>query len=202
MTNSMAPVYGGHWYMRAELFKGHIRHSDLITNIKHQIGHGEGDRKNRDVHIAHYYSKYDTPELPPCWMIEESVSLSSTSMMFAGIAALEILPVSKQFGVNHEFVCSWLHALSYVRNLCAHHGRVWNRTITIKPRVPRHLENLIPVNDRIYAILIIAQFLLVQIADGNEWAEKLESLLTAHPNIDSATMGFPTNWKTKTTWRL
>lgn len=202
MTNSMAPTFGPHWYMQPKLFKPHIVHADLLTNIKRQIGHGEGDRKNRDVHIAHYYGKYNDPEMPACWMIEESVSFSTTSMMFGGIASNEILPVSKSFGVNHDILCSWLHALSYARNLCAHHGRLWNRTLTIKPKIPRQFAQLIPTNDRIYAIFFILQFMLIRITDNNDWAEKLRRLLADHATISIDTMGFPANWKTKTTWRF
>ena len=32
---------------------------------------------------------------------------------------------------------SWLVALNTVRNCCAHHSRLWNKTLGTKPMIPR-----------------------------------------------------------------
>ena len=46
--------------------------------------------------------------------------------------------IAKAFGLDGTVLGSWLHALSYVRNLAAHHQRLWNRAYTIKPIAARH----------------------------------------------------------------
>lgn len=44
--------------------------------------------------------------------------------------------LSNAFGIKDDLVfCSWLHTLSYIRNICAHHSRLWNISLDITPMV-------------------------------------------------------------------
>ncbi len=33
------------------------------------------------------------------------------------------------FGIDEKILSSWIYTLVYIRNLCAHHSRIWNRTL-------------------------------------------------------------------------
>jgi abortive infection bacteriophage resistance protein len=44
--------------------------------------------------------------------------------------------VCDKFGLSHQMLSFWLHSISYIRNICAHHSRLWNRVCTIKPTIP------------------------------------------------------------------
>lgn len=41
--------------------------------------------------------------------------------------------IAKPFGFDGAVLGSWLHALPYLRNLAAHHQRLWNPVFTTKP---------------------------------------------------------------------
>ena len=41
-----------------------------------------------------------------------------------------------EYGLQHLVLKSWLHTLTYVRNLCAHHARLWDKVLQISPRLP------------------------------------------------------------------
>lgn len=45
-------------------------------------------------------------------------------------------PVAKACGLDGSVLGSWLHALSYVRNLAAHHPRLWNRSTPSNQLLP------------------------------------------------------------------
>jgi hypothetical protein len=60
----------------------------------------------------------------------------------------------------------WLHSLNYVRNICAHHGRLWNRECRIKPMIARAYKAELTPNARVYAQLVVMQILLAKIAPG------------------------------------
>src|SRR5690606_17605266 len=61
------------------------------------------------------------------------------------------------------FLRSWLHALTYLRNVCAHHKRLWNRQFAIRPRFPsRSLAwpHQVPDNSRLYGMLVVLRHML------------------------------------------
>ena len=43
--------------------------------------------------------------------------------------------IADYFSLPPDIFCSWLHTINYVRNICAHHARLWNRELDITPKV-------------------------------------------------------------------
>ncbi|MCG6204578.1 Abi family protein [Rhodopseudomonas sp. HC1] len=213
ISNSVASRHGPHWYMdktkfgrpgfyhRHERFDLDAWHADFIADLKRQIGHNQASR--RDVFIKHYYNSYDRPELPPCWMTFEVISFGSISQCFKFLKHPEYGDVCRKFGLNHQILSSWLHAISYVRNLCAHHSRLWNRVLTIKLTIPNARRvQFNGQNDRIYSVLLAMQIILQKIWSNNHWAEALGKIIDSHPRIPLTSMGFPEDWKQRKEWRL
>jgi abortive infection bacteriophage resistance protein len=94
-----------------------------------------------------------------------------------------------------------------VRNICAHHGRLWNRVLGNKPKLP--LENKypgwhIPVkipNDKVFVVLSILNYLLGIIAPQSRWKSRLLSLLDEYPKVCRSDMGFLDNWQESLLWK-
>ena len=99
-------------------------------------------------------------------------------------------------------LASWLHSLNYIRNICAHHARLWNRECRIKPMAARQFKADMTPNNRVYAQLVMMQILLARIAPGTHWALKLRDLLDEHPPVPRARMGFPADWEDRKVWGL
>jgi len=97
---------------------------------------------------------------------------------------------------------NWLHCLSYVRNLCAHHRRLWNLQLVIKPVIAKKLAHLVPVKDRFYAVAVILHSLLGIAVHKSTWHLRLAALLEAHPVADLKAMEFPPEWKSEPFWGL
>ena len=200
MSNSIAPRHGAHWYLNRQLFSASFNHADFIAAIRRQIGHDPMNHKRRDVPIQHYYQTYSTPEMPPSWMVFESVSFGTISFAYSNLLPSEFDLVRAGFGLPHPVLSSWLHAVNYVRNICAHHGRLWNRECRIRPLAARAYKTDMMPNERIYAQLVAMQVMLGRIAPGNHWAEKLRGLFAEHSTISLPSMGFPANWQTRNVW--
>jgi abortive infection bacteriophage resistance protein len=210
INNSVANRHGPHWFQDANNFakpnwfnprKFNINHwhASFIDDIKKQIGHDKETR--RDLFIKHYYDKYDSPELPPCWMVFEAVSFGSVSQCFKFLKHPEYQDTCTKFGLNHQILSSWMHSISYSRNICAHHARFWNRIFTIKPIIPNARRgDFNSGNDRLYAVLLVLQIILRKIWSSNHWAETLRDLLSEHQNIPLVAMGFPNNWQQNAVW--
>jgi len=210
LSNSIATRHGPHWYLDPDLFNcdsvddngnALFLHGSYITEIKKQIDHRRRGQ-NSDVFIKHYYDEYDNPEMPPSWMIFESVSFGVISRTFKFLAYSEHKRICDDFGLRHDALSSWVHSISYVRNLCAHHSRLWNRKFTIKPYAAKAYRADLKPNDKIYAQLFVMQILLERIAPENHWALRLAELFDEHPNIPLGSMGFPANWRERNIWRL
>lgn len=202
LSNIIAPRHGAHWYMSKAPFGSGFDHARFLDDIRQQIGHAPNNHRRRDIYIEHYYQTYSTPDMPPSWMVFESVSFGTISVAYANLAPAEFSVVCKSFGLPHDVLKSWLHSLNYIRNICAHHGRLWNRECRITPLAARAYKQELTPNKRLYAQLVLMQILLAKIAPGNHWAQKLRDLLTANPTIPIVAMGFPTDWQTRQIWGL
>lgn len=76
----------------------------------------------------------------------------------------------------------WFEHLCILRNSCAHHARVWNRSFTPVPTAAlRTLPALTSLpseqSERIYGALALISFLLGTLAPGSSWNQKLRALV-------------------------
>lgn len=210
ISNSVSTRHGPHWYLEKKHFAQpiwyHERgfsidrwHASFLRQLKNQIGHD--DDLKRDDFIRHYYRTYSEPEMPPCWMVFEAVSFGPVSQCVKFLRHPEYREICDKFALPHQIFSSWLHSTSYIRNLCAHHSRLWNRVYTLKPVITRkHRSDFGGSNDRTYAALLVIQLLLSRVWEGNSWAEDLLSLTKRHPMIPLSSMGFPDDWESKKAW--
>jgi abortive infection bacteriophage resistance protein len=95
---------------------------------------------------------------------------------------------------------SWLHSLTYIRNLCAHHSRLWNRQFTITPKqLKPHIKYFTP-NTTFAAQAAMMHLLLNVISPESKWTKRLYELIKDHSFINSARMGFSANWQDNDFW--
>lgn len=114
--------------------------------------------------------------------------------------------IAKYFGVADTIMVSWLHTITYVRNICAHHSRLWNKTFGITPMMPRRTTFpfvTLPTKgtQHVYFVLCMILYLLNIINPSNTFRNKINVLLEEYPNIDIVAMGFPENWKEQPLWK-
>lgn len=92
------------------------------------------------------------------------------------------------------------------RNLCAHHARLWNRELAIRPFVPdakntpEWHQPATPDNRRMFAVLTLLRWLLQKIAPQSHWPDRLRALLKSYPDVPQLLMGFPSGWETSPIW--
>jgi abortive infection bacteriophage resistance protein len=99
-----------------------------------------------------------------------------------------------------EILGGWLHNLAYVRNIYAHHNRLWNRTLAIRPRCPKRWAYGKIDNTNVYLLLIVLHYIISRIAPESTWSTRLVQLVDTYPHLDIAAMGFPPDWKSSEPW--
>lgn len=136
----------------------------------------------------------------------EVTSFGTLSMLYKGLKnGRSKRALANYYGLSDTVMESWLHAIVYVRNICAHHSRLWNKNLRIRPLVPRHtthpfLSN--PThNNRTFYVLSIILYLLKTVNPQNTLAERVRLLLDKYPSVDYVAMGFPHNWEQEPLWQ-
>lgn len=100
---------------------------------------------------------------------------------------------------------SWLVALNTVRNCCAHHSRLWNKTLGTKPMIPRddtawHEPHKVG-NHKMFGTLTVLSYMLEAIAPAISWRSRLLDLMEERlPREEWRAMGFRDSWKKCPLW--
>lgn len=170
--------------------------------------------------VKHFKRKYGMPL--PIWVVTEVIDFSDLSRIYEGMNHDDRSAVARSLGVTGEdgkplaeSLRSWLRALTFVRNTCAHHSRLWNINMVeqIAPSEPfptdlKVLAELSPrQHARIYPTLAIISYLITQIHPQMDWSKSLKKLLDVGlPQSDCVNylkrMGFPQNWEQFPVWSI
>lgn len=208
ITNHMSVTYNPHWYLDKNLFKANYNHTELINHINTEIN------RNKEKFLEHYQRKYCNPSLPPSWMVTEILTIGRISKLYENLAkASDQKIIAQCFKIPSQPLFSWFQSISYVRNLCAHHSRLWNRELRVTPKIPQSnipwvkmpisLDNpSIDPNKRVYFILVVIEYLLQSVNPESTWHWRLRHLLEKYPKITKASMGMPDDWLNDVFWRF
>ena len=165
----------------------------------------DAEKKSQEVFVEHYRKKYTAEQDLPIWMATELLSFGTISRMYAALDPKLRRAIANEYSLTEHYFASWVHTLSYVRNLCAHHSRVWNRILRIRPKLPNASAAFpydIPTPDRLYTILVIANHLLKTIAPRSPWKQRVLTLFDSYPQVPIASMGIPADWRTRPEWTI
>jgi abortive infection bacteriophage resistance protein len=164
--------------------------------------------RSREEFVKHFFAKYgDQHQNLPVWEATEIMAFGTLLTFFTGSPHTVKKTVASQFGVPWGVFRSWLLTLTAVRNICAHHGRLWNRVLGVKPLMPdadHYPDWHVPVpigNDRLFGVLTLCRHCLRHVAPQSAWPERLSALLSEFPGVPIAAMGFPPDWQDSPLWK-
>ena len=186
ISNTMSQDSNAHWFMEKNNFETNFKHQEFIDKLKKDV-----EQNKREEFISHYRNKYNSPELPPSWMVFEILSFGTVSFIFKELELPSRKKISKLFDLDEKIMSSWSHSISYFRNLCAHHCRIWDRTFTIKPKKAKAYREYLVENNKLYAQLVIIQILMQKITIDSHWSDNLKILIQEYSSIPLKDMGFP-----------
>jgi abortive infection bacteriophage resistance protein len=198
VTSAMAVTHGAHWYMYPHHLVPGFNHSEFLERTESELGK---DGKRRDIFIDHYFNAYDEPDMPPSWMAFEALPFGTVSHLISKLTVPNRNKIASHLNLPEPILKSWCHSLSYLRNLCAHHCRIWNRTFTITPYVSNQYKADLTPNNRAYAQAVTLQVMIKRLYPASRWGDQLKRLFTDHPEMDAVRLGFPNDWLTRSLWR-
>lgn len=169
--------------------------------------HAQLISRSKEEFVKHNKAKYGLPL--PIWVVCEVWDFGTLSTLFSGMREQEQDKIACIYGLsNGRVFASWLRSLNYLRNVCAHHSRLWNRNMVDQPKLPSAAE-LPWVSDfegdnhakaRCFLLLKICRYLLSVVNPASSWPEKMRAQLLDFPNLshlglDLKSMGSTDNWQ-------
>ncbi len=215
---SMALHYNdSHWQDNQSLFITPIYNKignkiDPYSDLQAIISKAKTAR-TPEVFIKHYIETYSSPANPPSWMCFELLTIGELSHIYRGLKNnKDKKRVADFFDLHRTVFKSWLHSITYVRNICAHHARLWNKDLAIEPDILlKPIGNWITSpfqnNKRTFYFISILKYLLQRANPENSLKEKLEAIFLKYPSVPIQFIGIPSdgngnllNWKKENLW--
>lgn len=204
---SVATIFGEKYGAFGHTFQANFRNSFRHAEWKAKLD--EETSRSSELFVIHFKNNYqDYPNLP-CWIATELMSFGTLSKMYLGLLDQCKTPIAGRYSLQKRDFESILHHLSYVRNICAHHCRLWDRVWSITPRVPAgHAwqSNLITDHSRMFVTLLMIYRILKCCSSMNdfakEWRKRVNGLLKNPPAVPNALslMGMATKWYEHPLW--
>lgn len=194
----------GNFVKRVSRKTGRTGHQDWLARLD------QAAARSDEEFVRHFASRYGGPL--PIWIAVELWDFGMLSVFLAGMAAADRGAVAAKYGVQRpELLTGWMRAINHVRNICAHHGRLWNRSPADQPKPPKvgeialldHLARDAYAQTRLYGVAAPMQYLLRFINPTTSWPDRLRRHLDGFPAAPGAAAGqtgFPTGWERLPLW--
>jgi abortive infection bacteriophage resistance protein len=165
-------------------------------------------RENQEHYLVEFKRTYSSPSIPPIWMVMEFLTLGNLSNLYENMKDCEVKKaIATRWKLPSVILISWLKSLNFVRNCCAHHARLWNRRLPLKPTLPRRdkyrfLNHIDDESDKqLFGILSCMLYLLEAIGQDAELRHGIKRLFAKYPEINRRYMGFHPNWGDEPLWK-
>jgi abortive infection bacteriophage resistance protein len=195
---------GSEWYLNPSLFDKQKEYAAFISKVYQDMG-----RSSEEFIVKHFENH--PAEHPESWKALEVLTLGTLSKLYQNLKHQlpEKNEIAKEFGLyNQKYLVSWLLTITVLRNIIAHHGRLWNRVVINKydwpSNTPKQILTYVPDNNqrrKIFPILTAILYLNNKISPGHHLKEELIDLFNKYPKVPLRKMGFPTNWQNEPTWK-
>ena len=174
-------------------------HDGLISETK----------RSNELFVKHFEAKYlQFPDLP-IWTALEICSFGTLSKMFKNMLKLDMKPIAARYSLQASTLDSCMHSFVYVRNICAHHSRLWDKMFAISPQLPpgKMWDVVRNANNKLYAVAMLLNWILAHDSFGqaihSEWRTRFESVIDSlfekFPGLMPYT-GIPPDWKNQAIW--
>lgn len=201
LTNYFSVNYGFFWLTNKDLFANLEIYGSIINDITADFV------SPQESYLKSFKLKYTSEPFPPSNMALETLTMGKLTRLYKALKNdEEKMQIARDFNLPSNILTSWIIYLTNVRNICAHHARLWNKRVTAdQPLIPSRekykFKGEITPNFHItiYGIISLINRLLSSFNPGNSFIQRIEQIIEEH-KIETSLMGFPENWKQVATW--
>ena len=158
--------------------------------------------ESREDFVEHHRTKYGG--VLPVWAAVEVLDWGGLTRLYGFSPRNVQNRVANAYGLSAPQLESWLKSLNVVRNVCAHHGRLFNRVFALMPKLPAvgrypELDEAGPFT-RTFGQLSLIQFML---REQGTRATMLPAVLRSFPAVRAVPLshlGAPGDWSDLPLW--
>ncbi|WP_293731546.1 Abi family protein [uncultured Actinobacillus sp.] len=167
-------------YRKSQYFDAHFDHDKWLMKYQNLI-----NRESGSSFVKHHLDNYGDL---PIWAACEVWDFGTMSMLFKGMLSKDKDRIAKIYHLKDgKHLQTHLHAFNFIRNVSAHHGRLWNKPIIFK-------ANLKGLQDDQWKQLNVAQpfvyFCLMKrlldvICPNSTWGTRFLNILEEFPKVEN-----------------
>ena len=163
--------------------------------------------RSKETFVKHNREKYGLPLA--VWVACEIWDFGALSTLYSGMRIAEQRAIANRYGLaSGRVFATWLRSMNYLRNVCAHYARLWNRNIVDQPSL--EAADTLPwlgrfkdsghARARCFVLLCLCKHLLGTISPHATWPERMRGCLRAFPDLAHAGLGLsdtgaPADWE-------
>lgn len=213
MIYHLSLAYGSLWYLDSNLFETTSLPSNPSVTI-HQntiVELNKEFNRSQEIFIKDQRRRYPNQDVD-AWKILEVASMGTLSKLYKNLKHQlpEKATIAKEMGLNlHSELSSWLEAITYVRNIIAHHSRLWSRNMVKipvekinNPKSDWLNSSLLPVqNKKPFLIITSMIYLCNEVTPNHQIKSKILNLFALNSNLPIYKLGFLNYWQKHPIWK-
>lgn len=174
-------------------------HASLIKDLRSQT-----QRSDHETFVKHFAGKYSEYPKLPVWTAVEIMSFGTLSKMYGGLMLKDKIAIANKYQMDALILESWLRTLNYIRNICAHHSRLWNKELANSAALPPGADwHALPKRVALVLYILNALAKKAPLFDVADWRQRVEELMLRDCGVDAFhnSMGLKNGWATSPLWR-
>lgn len=212
ITTMSLAANSGLWYLDASLFENRQYHESIVLEMKSEFG------RNSDPFVRKYMDEHPNwdknilgGDNPDAWMIFETATFGTLSKVYKNLKNQSPLKskIANELGLySTRELSSWLEAISVMRNIIAHHSRIWYRVFSKKPtNIRGHRYDWMSQamtehqRKRAFGVISCLLYLCNALKPNNTFKEDIKTLFRANPNVPIFMIGFTRGWENNPMWK-
>ncbi len=190
LANYFSSKYGVLGYENPQNFNNPEYHSLFLEDINHEI-----TRNSKSPFVKNFNDNYEDGKIP-FYALVELFSFGTLSKFFKNMKNEDKKLVAASYGVGYTYFESWIESIAFVRNMCAHYGRLYNIKLSKSPILYKQYTKEGIKNIRVFGVLLCIKHLDKKDPHWTDFVNSIDKLIEKYPAVKIDTMGFPENWKT------
>lgn len=185
ISEALSGTFGSHPYYQMFAFR------DATANLNAIQTFAKTYAGSKDQRAKHYRQTYSSPALPPIWTMKEFLTFGAASRIFQSLEGSLRTGIARQFGVGSDQIFTdWLECLVDLRNMCAHHDRLFNRSFQKQPKRLRSARVPTAAPNKLKAILECLDYLLTARGTPVSITSRVGSIIARYPEMNPAEAGY------------
>lgn len=132
LSEHLSQTYDPHPFFDEAVYKSVSARKEALASLSNIF------YKKSDPRAQHYFTEYNPPMLPPIWVLKEFMTFGNVNYLLDRLSKSNQKSIANIFLVSQfDIFESWVKALIDLRNICAHHDRLFNRSL---PKQPKGLQ--------------------------------------------------------------